>query len=125
MATLCAALEIKMPYNAGPDSWNVLPAWLGQISNAPLREATVCVSQFVATISIRQGPWKLLVKGKQGSSSESKYGIDGPELYNLTDDPIEQTDLVERHPNKVDELTKLLERYRLQGHSRPGWRSAP
>ncbi|MBN8627364.1 MAG: arylsulfatase [Planctomycetes bacterium] len=125
MATLCAALEIKMPYNAGPDSWNVLPAWLGQTSNAPLREATVCVSQFVATISIRQGPWKLLVKGKQGSSSESKYGIDGPELYNLTDDPIEQTDLVERHPNKVDELTKLLERYRLQGHSRPGWRSAP
>src|SRR6185436_5678017 len=43
MATICAALDLPLPADAGPDSFNVLPAWLGTVTAEPLREATVCV----------------------------------------------------------------------------------
>ena len=123
MATLCAALDIALPAAAGPDSWNVLPAWLGQPISQPLREATVCVSQDLAVMSIRQGPWKLLLGGERGSRSQ--YAIAGPELYDLATDRAEQNNLFSRQPEKAKELTALLSRYREQKHSRPGWKAAP
>jgi arylsulfatase A len=122
MATLCAALDIPLPVTAGPDSWNVLPAWLGQATNQPLREATICVSQQVSVFSLRQGPWKLLISNAPGSAK--KAGSADTELYNLADDPPESRNLAAQQPQKVQDLTALLNRYRTQGHSRPGWQAA-
>ena len=42
------------------------------------------------------------------------------QLYDLDDDPGERTNLYARRPEVVKRLTALLERYRKQGHSRPG-----
>lgn len=124
MATLCAALKIELPTNAGPDSFNVLPAWLGESSAAPLREATVCVSQDVAVVSVRQGSWKLMFNNPS-LKKESRYAIAGPELYDLAADPAEQNNLYAAKPEKAAELEGVWKRYNDQGFSRPGWRAAP
>lgn len=119
MATICAAVGIPLPGHAGPDSWNVLPAWLGETMKQPLREATVCVSQQASVFSIRQGPWKLLVGGQ--SAGTKKGALAEPELYHLADDLAESRNLAAEQPQKVRELAALLTRYRTQGFSRPGW----
>lgn len=110
MATLCAALEIPLPEKAGPDSWNVLPAWLGESHASPLREATVSVSQNAADFAIRQGPWKLILKGGDAP---------GLELYNLATDLAESNDLSQSEPARVEQMAALLERYKKAGRSRP------
>jgi arylsulfatase A len=121
MATLCAALGIALPAHAGPDTWNVLPAWLGERTEKPVREATVCVGRGAAIFSIRQGPWKLLVNARE--NSRARDTLASPELFHLTDDPAEERNLAAAQPEKLKELAALLARYRAQGHSRPGWQA--
>lgn len=131
MATLMAALELKLPADAGPDSWNVLPAWLAESSGTPLKEATVCVGKNSWVLSIRQGPWKLMVNAdhkyvgdeSRPDAKDTRGTLDRPQLYNLAADPGEQHNLAATQPKKVEELSVLLEKYRAQGHSRPGWQS--
>jgi len=41
------------------------------------------------------------------------------QLYNLKNDPYEKNNLWDKHPEIVKRLTKLLEKYKKQGHSRP------
>jgi len=120
MATICAALGMELSAHTGPDSWNVLPAWLGQQTEKPLREATVCVSRDATVFSIRQGPWKLLLNAEE--NSRSKDALPSPELYNLAADLAEKHNHAASQPDKLKELTALLARYRAQGYSRPGWR---
>jgi len=121
MATICAALGITLPADAGPDSWNVLPAWLGQQTGGPLRGATVCVGQNSKVFSIRQGPWKLKLLGDESQTTSNKDNLTEPELYHLGADPSEQQNLARSQPEKVKQLAALLSTYRVQGHSRPGW----
>lgn len=129
MATMCAALGIPLPSHAGPDSWNVLPAWLEENTARPLREATVCVGSNSRVFSLRQGPWKLLVTADGSYRGEElladpkgfKRSLAGPELYDLVADPYEQHNLAESRPEKLQQLAALLARYRTQGYSRPGW----
>lgn len=45
------------------------------------------------------GDWKLIASGSQR------------ELYNLADDPTEQTNLAEQYPNRVDSMDALLQSY--------------
>ena len=116
MATLCAALDIELPSHAGPDSWNMLPAWLGESSERPIREATVCVSQNASTYAVRRGPWKLLLPAKGDPQRV--------ELYNLSDDLAESINLASKHPEEVEELKALFAKYRDQGFSRNGWKPA-
>jgi arylsulfatase A-like enzyme len=130
MSTLAAALELPLPADAGPDSWNVLPAWLGETYKQPIREATVCAGSNSLILSIRRGPWKLLAeadgtyRGKDVApvGKEAKRTLAEPELYDLAADPQEQNNLAETKPEKLQELADLLARYRTQGFSRPGWK---
>src|SRR5262249_32969375 len=49
--------------------------------------------------SIQAGDWKLIVATRKA---------DATELYHLADDPAEKTNVAEKHPQKVEELRKLL-----------------
>lgn len=113
LATLCAAAGVALPEKAGPDSYNLLPAFRGEEHRKPLREATVCVSQGASVFSVRQGSWKLILP--QGVKAEK-------ELYHLGDDPAESRDRAAEQPAVVERLTKLLEKYRTEGRSRPAGR---
>lgn len=133
MATICAVLGIALPANAGPDSFDVSAAWRDEPSGNPLREATVCVGANSLVLSIRKGPWKLLVTA-DGQYREDDASVSGkdvkrtlaaPELYNLAVDPAEQDNLATKNPERFQELAALLAKYREQGFSRPGWKAAP
>jgi hypothetical protein len=41
------------------------------------------------------------------------------QLYNLAEDPREQHNVYQEHPEIVEQLTKLLEKLQNQGYSRP------
>ena len=131
LATLAAALDVKLPANAGVDSVNVLPALLGEERKAPLREATVHHSA-QGKFAIRKGDWVLILaptgddNGKKGEpawlqkhrgyASHTEPG----ELYNLAIDPSQKDNLYAAEPAKVKELAALLELYVSNGRSTPG-----
>jgi len=123
IATCSAIVGTKLPEDAGQDSYNILPALLGEKSNKPIRDAIVHHSCF-GVFSIRQGHWKLIL-GTKSSGGWVEPGGSGPkegspgQLYNLADDPYEENDLWDKHPDIVERLTRLLEKYQKQGYSRP------
>jgi hypothetical protein len=124
MATLAAIVDVKLPANGCPDSYNILPALLSQKRSKPIREALVSHS-WTGVLAIRQGPWKL-IEGTQGSGGfatpsdgEPKPGAPG-QLYNLASDPGETNNLYDKEPDIVARLSLLLEKYKNQGYSRPG-----
>jgi len=123
LATCAAIVGAELPGNAGEDSYNILPAMLGQTLAEPIRQAVVHHSGS-GMFSIRQGKWKLILgRGSGGFSSPKFYkpkpGEPKGQLYNLEDDFAEANNLWNEHPQIVARLTNLLETYEEQGRSRP------
>lgn len=123
MATFAAITGSPLPEGAGPDSYNVLPAFLGNTGAEPIREALV--HDAVQFDAIRQGPWKLIRgRGSGGFINEPTQRDPEPgepegQLYNLAEDPREQNDLYAEYPQVVDRLSALMGRYKRQSRSRP------
>lgn len=123
MATCAAIVGAKLPENAAEDSFNILPALSGQKLNKPIREAIVHHSS-IGIFSIRQGKWKLILGLGSGGFTkpqriEPEPGGPAGQLYNLEDDLAESNNLWSKHPEIVERLTKLLEKYKEQGRTRP------
>lgn len=123
LATFAALTGAALPEDAGPDSYDILPALLGRAGAAPIREALVSHSQN-GTFAIRQGAWKLILDNKTSggwmtpAGKPPAPGTPG-QLYNLAEDPQERNDLWEQKPEIVARLTALLERYKQDGRSAP------
>jgi len=123
IATSAAILGKDLPDDAGPDSFNILPALLGRKLKKPIRPAIVHHSVF-GVFSIRQDNFKLILDTKTSggwvrpSGKKPEPGTPG-QLYDISKDPYEQNDLWEKRPDIVKRLTELLEKYKNQGHSRP------
>ena len=122
LATFAAIVGSKLPADAGEDSFNLLPVFLDQKLEHPLREATVLQSND-GTLAIRQGPWRLApARGSHGFSNPTnikpKQGEPPGELFNLETDLSEHTNLWLREPEVVHRLLELLERYQKAGRSR-------
>ena len=128
MATLAALLGVPIPNDSGEDSVDILPALLGQAHAGPLREATVHHTGS-GRFSIRQGPW-VFIDAPTGDDNnrepewlkrERHYSPhDQPgELYDLTRDPGQRTNLHASRPDEVKRLKALLEKYKAEGRSVP------
>jgi arylsulfatase A-like enzyme len=122
MATAADIAGIKLPNDAGEDSYSWLPAAVGSKPNSPLREAVVHHSS-QGLFAIRRGEWKLrLGRGSGGFSVpqkvEPKPGEPAGELYNLAADPGESDNVYAKRPEVVRDLTALLDKYRGEGRSR-------
>ncbi|MEL6922608.1 MAG: arylsulfatase [Bacteroidota bacterium] len=122
----CAAItRSKLPPNAAEDSYDLLPLLRGEANEEPLREATVHHS-VNGSFAIRQGDWKLIFCPGSGGWSyprpEQTKELDLPavQLYNLKKDIGETENLAEAHPEKVAQLTQLMQRYVDEGRSTPG-----
>ena len=105
MATFGAIVGQPLPKEAGPDSFNVLAALVGENPQQPVRDHLVVQSNSTMHLAIRKGAWKWIAPGD--------------ELYNLTEDLSETENLAAIHPDKVKELSELLQQIRDKGRSRP------
>jgi len=123
MATCAAIVGAKLPDDAGEDSYNLLPALFNQKRVEPIREAVVHHSSS-GVFCIRQGKWKLILGRGSGGFSKPKVikpkpGEPKGQLYNMEEDLAESRNLWNEHPEIVERLTNLLEKYKQQGYSRP------
>jgi arylsulfatase A len=124
MATCAELIGAELPDSAGEDSTSMLPALRGQLDQ-PLREATVhhSASGFFA---IRQGKWKLCLCPHSGGWSDPRPNakgndaLPGVQLYDLAADIGEEHNVSGEHPEVVDRLFALMQRYLADGRSTPG-----
>ena len=124
MATLADLLHVELPAQAGEDSFSFLPLLLNGDENTFLREATVHHS-IDGSFAIRKAEWKLILCPGSGGWSyprtqEELEGLPPMQLYNLAKDPAETQNIIESHPDKVQELKSLLTAYIQNGRSTPG-----
>ncbi len=107
-----ASLEQKLPVD-GRDAW---PAIVGGIRR-PERE--ILLNATPRTGAIRVGDWKLVRNGQYNEVRERETGetptdTDQWELFNLAEDPSEQTNLADKHPDKFKGLRARYERLAAQ-----------
>ncbi|WP_276481611.1 sulfatase family protein [Paraflavitalea pollutisoli] len=101
-----------------PDSFDAWDALTGKSAKA----RSVLVEQGGA-FALVQDNWKYIEPRKgpailEGVDIESGYS-EVPQLYDLTHDPREQTNLATTHPATVKALQALLEQIRMAGRTRP------
>lgn len=123
-ATAADLVGSPPPPDAAEDSFSFLPALEGR-DQGPSRKAIVHHS-INGSFSIRQGKWKLALCPDSGGWSEPRPGSDAAkalpavQLHDLNADIGEQANLAAEHPEVVERLTRLLERYVADGRSTPG-----
>lgn len=117
MGTCAELTGAALPRDAGEDSYNILPALLGQKRKEPIREAVVHHSASGA-FAIRQGDWKLLLLRGSGDGPPAKdTSLPAGQLYNMAQDPSETRNLYSERPEIVQRLTELLTKYETGGRS--------
>ena len=107
-ATFATLTGIPLPPDAAPDSFDVLPALLGQSPAG--REHAIFHNGGQGPLALRMGPWKLIQTGNAQAASQ---------LYNLADDPTEKTNLAGKNSDKAKELAAFLAHARQAGRTRP------
>ncbi|MCX7047502.1 MAG: arylsulfatase [Candidatus Sumerlaeota bacterium] len=123
LATISALEGDALPLaSAGAeDSYNVLPALLGEKPSRPLHPDMV-VHSADGNFAIRQGPWKWIEGIAHPATKPGALKARAPEfkpqLYNLADDPEEKNNVIEKNPDIAKRLAELLSKYRQQGYSR-------
>lgn len=103
-----AALLRQTVAPTASDSENVIDALLG--TSATGRQTLV---EHAGVLSVRQGPWKLIDRGKgprRSANTNTELGNDqGPQLFQLEQDLGETQNIAEKHPGKVSELQTILD----------------
>lgn len=125
MATLAKIIDINLPVNAAPDSYDLSAILLGQSYQSPLREATVH-NTYESKWGIRKGDW-LYINSSSGGHRKmpdffkelrgyTDFDTEGI-LFNMKNDPEQRINLYTQYPDKIQELEILLNEYRNKGYS--------
>ncbi|MEX0274579.1 MAG: arylsulfatase [Flavobacteriaceae bacterium] len=119
ISSVAAILGIQPNEKAMEDSYDISPILFG--TDEPVREDVIHHS-IDGTFAIRKGHWKLIL-GKDSGGFSRGLKINGipvqteGQLYNLAEDPSEKTNRYADFPEKVTELTTLLNQYKNRGNS--------
>jgi arylsulfatase A len=131
MATLAAVTGAKLPDDAAEDSYNMLPAFIGESVGSLRPYLLQQAFGMPPYLSIRRGPWKYLAHtGSGGNRYDNNPELkslfvpgSAPEapaqLYDLDNDPGETKNLYFEQPEIVSELKTLLGTSKSSGRSRP------
>ncbi len=123
LATTAALVGEPLPAcdKAAEDSYNILPAMLGESGAKPARNDLI-VHSADGVFALRQGPWKWIegvpVDDIKPGVRKTRAAEFKAQLFNLHDDPAETRDVSAEHPAVAQELAALLNRYRDGGYSR-------
>ncbi len=125
-----SASSCRLPDKAAEDSYNILPAMLGEAGAQPARSDLI-VHSADGVFAIRQGPWKWIegvpaddIKPGVRKARAAEFKA---QLYNLQDDPAETRDVSAEHPEVVEGTVRAAEplpRRRLQPRTAAGDSSA-
>lgn len=128
MATCAAMVDAKLPDNAAEDSFDLLPILFDR-TKEDVRGYTLEQTISLA-LSIRRGKWKYLDHTGSGGNNyltgelaklnlpDTAPGAPG-QLYDLSEDPGETTNLYFQHPEIVKELKGMLDASKRGGRSAP------
>ncbi len=109
LATFADMLGKKLPDNSGEDSVSFYRALIGQV--APQRLAMIHHGMR-GRYAVREGKWKLIMEsGRKNSKME---------LYNLSTDPGEDSNLIMKHPDVAKRLGKRITEIVQNGRTTPG-----
>lgn len=116
MATCVDILGVPFPDTSVEDSYSILPVLEGKASTIPHQPAVVH-SASNGFFAVRQGTWKLIEGLGSGGFTEPKAIQPTPgqpvgQLYNLEKDISESQDVYKANPDKVRELTEVLNKIR-------------
>jgi arylsulfatase A-like enzyme len=116
LSSFAALTGQKVASGAAPDSLDVLPALLGQSKTA--RRSLV---EHAGSLALIEGDWKLIAPGngpKMNKLTNTELGNDPQaQLFNLKADPGEKNDVAAKNPQRVQEMTLLLDKIRAGGRS--------
>jgi arylsulfatase A-like enzyme len=108
LATVSGFLESPFPKADGPDSFDLSPVMLGKTAKGPKRPGIILQTSRGA-LAFRQGDWKLrFPKATAWKGLKATLPTQGPELYNLSEDPGEQNNLSSREPERVGAMSARL-----------------
>lgn len=134
MATFAEMMSVELPEDQGVDSVSILPLMQGK-NDDYRRDHAIIHHSSTGRFAIRRGDWKLLLHsgsggngygaGKRstrynGTIEQTSFDTANRQLYNMRTDPDETTNLFEKRPEVVSELTTLAGEYVRQGRSTPG-----
>ncbi|HIL68679.1 MAG TPA: arylsulfatase [Verrucomicrobia bacterium] len=128
-ATLAEVVGFKLPEDCAEDSVSLMPLLKGKGGVKTLHEAVINHS-VSGLFAVRRGKWKaLFCRGSGGWSPPReaealKLGLPSIQLYNLDKDPKETVNLYEEYPDVVQDLSRILKKYVLNGRSTPGPRQS-
>ncbi len=122
LATFAALTGQSLEPAAGPDSFNVLPALLGEKNPQPARDHLVLQNNGEAPLALREGNW-ILIQQTGGRTPNKKILANNPqpacELYDLAADPAQLINLAAKEPARAKTMAARLDGLRMQGRSRP------
>src|SRR4051794_39685724 len=117
LASLAALAGRKLPEDAAPDSFNLLPALLGKS-----KVGRPHIVEHATALSLIAGDWKVIQahNGPKRNQTGNEIGNDPqPQLFNLANDIAEQNNVAAENPEKVKELLGMLAQIQKDGRSRP------
>lgn len=121
-ATICAAAGVTVPKESLPDSYNLLPAMLGE-RDAPKRDHLVLMSGN-GDLAIRSGNWKYMpdlavADGWYGGTKKNPSAPARPALYDISKDPGETQNHFEKQATEAKRLADLLAKAQSSNITRP------
>jgi arylsulfatase A-like enzyme len=113
LATAADILAVKLPDDAGEDSFSILPVLLGKPPTTPLRKVTFIQGDTADNVmAVRSGSWKLIEAGNKRAGKVHQ-------LFDLAADPGETNNIAQGKPDIVKQLAADLDKARADGRTRP------
>ncbi len=122
LATCADVIGVTLPKGAGEDSLSLLPVL--KLKNGPVRESLV-VHSINGSFGVREGKWKLCLCPGSGGWSAPRPGKEGAgapavQLYDLGKDIGEKHNLQAEEADRVERMTRSLQRWVKEGRSTAG-----